>query len=68
MARFELRLYMTNGCGQALLGDVTAFEADGEDAARAEARQRVRQLPKNCFGALYDAAGAQIWEQAAPGR
>jgi hypothetical protein len=61
VARYELRLYMRNGCGSPLLGDTSYFEAPAEDLARSEADRRVRELPKHCFGALYDAAGAQIW-------
>jgi len=67
MARYEFRLYMKNGCGQALLGDVSAIEAADETAALSEARRRVRELPKHCVGALYDAAGAEIWTGDAPG-
>ncbi len=66
MARYEFRLYMKNGCGQALLGDVAAIEAADETAALSEARRRVRELPKHCAGALYDAAGAEIWSGDAP--
>ena len=62
MARYELRLYMRNGCGEALLGDVAVLEAPDETAARAEALGRVRKLSKHCFGVLFDAAGAQVWE------
>ena len=67
MARYEFRLYMKNGCGQALLGDVSAIEAADETAALSEARRRVGELPKHCAGALYDAAGAEIWTGDAPG-
>jgi hypothetical protein len=67
MARYEFRLYMKNGCGQALLGDVSAIDAPDESAALSEARRRVRELPKHCIGALYDAAGAEIWSEDAPG-
>jgi hypothetical protein len=67
MARYELRLYMKNGCGQALLGDVAVIEASDETAAVSEARRRVQDLPKHCVGALYDAAGAEIWTGDAPG-
>jgi hypothetical protein len=67
MARYEFRLYMKNGCGQALLGDVSAIEAADETAALSEARRRTRELPKHCVGALYDAAGAEIWTGDAPG-
>ena len=66
MARYELRLYMKNGCGQALLGDVAALEAPDETAAVSEARRRVRELPKHCAGALHDPAGAEIWTGDAP--
>lgn len=66
MARYEFRLYMKNGCGQALLGDVSAIDAPDESAAMSEARRRVRELPKHCVGALYDAAGAEIWTGDAP--
>ena len=61
MARYEFRLFMKNGCGQALPGDVTVIEAADESAALSEARLRVRELPKQCFGALFDPAGAEIW-------
>jgi hypothetical protein len=67
MAGYELRLYMSNGCGQALLGDVAAIEAQDEGAAKSEARRRVRQLPRHCFGVLYDPAGAEIWSDDSPG-
>jgi hypothetical protein len=66
MARYELRLFMGNGCGSALLGEVAAIEAADADAAMTEAGQRVRQLPRHCSGALYDPAGVQIWAGAAP--
>jgi len=66
MARYELRLYMRNACGPALLGEVAAFDAEGDVAATAEAARRVRALPRNCVGALFDAAGAQIWSEDAP--
>jgi hypothetical protein len=66
MARYELRLYMRNGCSSPLLGDVAVFEAPGEELARSEAHRRVRDLPRHCFGALYDAAGAEIWSGDAP--
>src|SRR5262249_22965038 len=55
MARYELRLYMKNACGPALLGDVSCIDAADEHAAIAEADRRVGDLPKNCFGALFDA-------------
>ncbi len=67
MARYELRLYMRNGCGSALLGDTAYFEAPGEALAMSEADRRVRELPKHCFGALHDSAGAQIWTGEPPG-
>ncbi len=67
MAQYELRLYMRNGCGAALLGDVAVFEAPGEELARSEAHRRVRELPRHCFGALYDSAGVQIWAEDPPG-
>jgi hypothetical protein len=67
MAQFELRLFMSNGCGSPLLGDVAVIEAADGDAAMSEARRRVRQLPKRCFGSLYDAAGAEIWTDESPG-
>ena len=67
MAQYELRLYMRNACAPALLGDVAFFEAPDEEAAMAEARRRVRQLPRRCFGALYDAAGDQVWADGSPG-
>jgi len=66
MAQFELRLYMRNACGPALLGEVSTFEAADEGAAISEADRRVRDLPKHCFGALFDSAGTQIWADAAP--
>jgi len=66
MAQYELRLYMRNACGPALLGDVAAFEAGDADSAVAEAHRRVGQLPRHCFGALFDSNGAQIWEEDAP--
>jgi hypothetical protein len=67
MARYELRLYMRNACGPALLGDVSTFEAPDERAAVSEAELRVRQLPRHCSGVLFDAAGAQIWSDDSPG-
>ena len=67
MAQYELRLFMSNGCGSALLGEVAVIEALDGDAATAEARRRVRQLPKRCFGTLYDAAGAELWSDESPG-
>ncbi len=66
MARYEFRLYMRNGCGQARPGDVSLIDAPDEVAARAEAGRRVRDLPRHCFGALFDAGGAQIWEGEPP--
>ncbi|HVN01020.1 MAG TPA: hypothetical protein VMT68_12480 [Caulobacteraceae bacterium] len=66
MARYELRLYMRNACGPALLGEVACFDAPDERAAMSEADRRVRELPKRCFGALYDPAGVQIWSEDAP--
>ena len=67
MARYELKLYMRNACGPALLGDVAVFEAPDEGAAMSEASRRVRQLPRHCFGALYDTADVQIWSDDSPG-
>jgi hypothetical protein len=67
MARYELRLFMSNGCGSALLGEVAVFEAENGDAAMSEARRRVRQLPKRCFGTLYDPAGAELWTDESAG-
>ncbi len=67
MAQYELKLYMRNGCGGALLGDVSVFEAPDTRAAMAEAHRRVRELPRHCFGALYDPAGAEIWADDSPG-
>lgn len=64
MPAYELRLYMKNACGPALLGDVVGIEADEDRAAMSEAERRVRDLPRNCFGVLFDAAGAQVWSQA----
>jgi hypothetical protein len=66
MARYELRLYMRNACGPALLGDVAVLEAPDEDAAMAQARRRVRELPRHCFGALFDPTGVQIWSDDGP--
>ena len=66
MAAYELRLYMRNGCGAALLGDVAVLEAADEPAASAEALRRVRELPRHCFGALFDPAGVQLWEEDSP--
>lgn len=66
MARYELRLYMRNACGPALLGDVAFVEAPDDRAAKTEADRQVRTLPKQCFGALFDAAGLQIWSEDAP--
>ena len=57
---------MRNACGPALLGDVAVFEALDEDAAVSEARRRVGELPRNCAGALYDPAGAEVWTGDAP--
>ena len=68
MAQYELRLYLRNGCGAALLGDVSTIDAPGEAAAIAEARGRVRQLPRHCAGALFDAAGVQLWADDAPNK
>ena len=67
MAKYELRTYMRNACGPALLGDVAVFEASDEDAAVSEAHRRVGQLPRRCIGALYDPAGVQIWTDDSPG-
>jgi hypothetical protein len=67
MARYELRLYMRNGCGSPLLGDTAVFEALNEAGARSEASHRVRQLPRHCFGALYDSTGVEIWTGDPPG-
>jgi len=66
MARYELRLYLRNACGPALLGDVASFDAPDEGAAMSEAYRRVRGLPRNCVGALFDGAGVQIWAGDAP--
>jgi hypothetical protein len=66
MARYELRLYMKNACGPALLGDVSDIDAPDERAAMTEAGRRISDLPKNCFGALFDPAGVQIWSEDAP--
>ncbi len=68
MALYELRLYMRNACGPALLGDVAVIDAADEAAAVAEAQRRVAQLPRHCVGALFDAAGVQCWTQDAPAR
>ena len=67
MARYELRLYMHNACGPPLLGEVAALEAADQAKAIAEADRRVRALPRRCAGALFDAAGVQIWSEDAPG-
>ena len=66
MATYELRLFMGNGCGSALLGEVAAIEAADAAAAMSEAGRRVRELPRHCSGVLLDPAGAQIWAEAAP--
>jgi hypothetical protein len=66
MSRYELRLYMGNGCGQALLGEVATIEAPDASTATAQARERVRALPKHCFGTLHDPAGVEIWSGEAP--
>jgi hypothetical protein len=66
MARYELKLFMTNGCGAAILGDVAVLEAADQAAAVSEASARVRQLPRHCFGALFDPTGAEIWSGDAP--
>ena len=66
MIRYELRLYMHNACGPAILGEVAALEAADQDAAVSEARGRVSGLPKRCFGVLFDPAGAEIWSAEAP--
>ena len=66
MAKYELRLFMRNACGPALLGEVSLFDAADEGAARTEAQRRVRQLPRHCVGALYDSAGVQIWSEDSP--
>ena len=58
---------MRNACGPALLGDVAIFDAADEGAALAEARRRVRALPRHCVGALYDPAGVQVWSDDSPG-
>ena len=66
MAKYELRLFMRNACGPALLGEVAMLEAPDADTAVSEAASRVRQLPRNCAGALFDPAGVQIWADDAP--
>lgn len=66
MAQYELRLYMRNGCGAPLLGDVSMLDADDAGAATVEALRRVRDLPRHCFGALFDSAGVQVWEGDPP--
>jgi hypothetical protein len=66
MARYELKLFMKNACGPPLLGDVSMLEAPDAQAAMAEASRRVAKLPRNCLGALFDPAGAQIWSDDAP--
>jgi hypothetical protein len=66
MAQYELRLYMRNACGPALLGEVISVEAADAQAAIAQADRRVRGLPKQCFGVLFDPAGVQIWSEDAP--
>ena len=58
---------MRNACGPPLLGEVAAIEALDEQAAMSEAGRRVRQLPRHCFGALFDAAGSEIWTDDSPG-
>jgi len=67
MAEYELRLFMRNACGPALLGDVAVFDAAGEAEAVSEAWRRLRQLPRNCSGVLYDSAGVQLWTDDSPG-
>jgi len=67
MAQYELRLFMSNGCGSALLGEVAVIEAQDGNAAMIEARRRVLALPRRCFGSLYDAIGAEIWTEESPG-
>lgn len=66
MAQYELRLFMGNGCGSALLGEVAVIEAADASAAVSEADRRVRQLPRRCSGALFDPSGAQIWAEESP--
>jgi len=66
MAQYELRLFMRNACGPALLGDVSMLDAADEPAAVAEARDRVRRLPRRCTGVLFDPAGLEIWAGDAP--
>ena len=66
MARYELKLFMTNGCGAAILGEVAALEAADRAGAVSEASARVGQLPRHCFGALFDPEGAEIWSGEAP--
>ncbi len=68
MAEYELRLYMRNACGPALLGEVAALEATDARAAMSEADRRVRQLPRHCFGVLIDPAGVEIWSEDSPAR
>ena len=68
MARYELKLFLKNGCGEALLGDVAVIEAADARAAMSEADRRVRELPRHCLGALYDPAGAEIWTADSPGQ
>ncbi len=67
MAQYELRLFMSNGCGSALLGEVAVIDVQDGETAMSEARRRVRQLPKRCFGSLYDSVGAEIWSEESPG-
>jgi hypothetical protein len=66
VARYELRLFLGNGCGSALLGEVAAIEAADAASAMSEAGRRVRELPRHCAGVLFDPAGAQIWAEDAP--
>lgn len=66
MAQYELRLFMRNACGPALLGDVAMFEATDDREAMSEAGRRVRELPRHFVGVLFDAAGAQIWTEDSP--
>ena len=68
MAEYELRLYMRNACGPALLGEVAAIEASDAREAMSEADRRVRRLPRHCFGVLNDPDGVEIWSQDAPAR
>ena len=66
MAQYELKMYMRNACGPALLGEVAGVEAPDEGGAMSEATRRVRGLSRHCFGVLHDPSGVEIWAEDAP--